>query len=252
MKRSCSRALNGSPETNTGEDGESTTTDDEVVIARVKANPAQLAQPQLPSLTAMVQGDLIEANHAVHEAVQLHVRVLRRLIVEQEHGDRMTLKELLERQDLPSETKRIACEKPHVRQGIDHDACWPPRFHLRKDGVDGVLQFHLGWVEHGVLCFRSGDLLRGCHVEQGDAIERPCVRLGHCMELFARFRERHIQHGLAAMSPLEQVLHGESCLSASGRAFDEIETPAGEASTEDVVEARNSSTHEIGSTRGTR
>jgi hypothetical protein len=167
----------------------------------------------------------------------LQVAVRSGQIVEEQHRASASGEELLEGEDLPPVTQRIAGEQPQLRQRVEHE---PPRFgptHLRQDRCRRVRELYLGGMEHCVLLFGPEAVFGGHGLVNCDAFERPAVRRRNRGKLLLRLREGHIQHRLALPRALEQVLHGECRLARAGHPFDEVDAVADEAPAQYPVQA---------------
>ena len=80
------------------------------MVPAVEPRTAKLCYLQPPPLGAVVHGEMVEHDHAVRQAVELHVSLRRRLVVEEQDRALPGRKELLEREDLPAKPQRIARE----------------------------------------------------------------------------------------------------------------------------------------------
>ena len=69
-----------------GVDGESAGLDGEVVVAAAEPLAAQLGHPRPAPLGSVLQGELLEQHHPVHDAGEVQVAVLAPHVVQQEHG----------------------------------------------------------------------------------------------------------------------------------------------------------------------
>ena len=76
-----------------------------------------------------------------------------------------------------------------------------------KNGFDGLAEFHLRRVEHGVLIVGLQAVCGRRQFAHRDPFERPAVGRDHATHLIFAFHERHVQHGLAASHALHQELH---------------------------------------------
>ena len=118
---------------------------------------------------------LLEAQHAVGDALHLQVVVRARHVVEQQHRAVAADEELLEREDLAAIAKRVAGEQAQLGERIEHDALRLQAVDVREDGLGRLGELHLGRVEHRVLVVRAQARLGGDELANVDAVERqPC------------------------------------------------------------------------------
>jgi hypothetical protein len=82
--------------------------DGEVVKSALKIDASHLHDPKPSSLRAVIDGQLFEHYDAVGNRVQLHVVLLRRKIVEQNHSRFAARKKMLEREDLATVSEGAA------------------------------------------------------------------------------------------------------------------------------------------------
>src|SRR5215471_8302657 len=72
-----------------------------------------------------------------------------------------------------------------------------------------------------------------------DTVEDPAVRIGDCLDLLPRLRQRHVEACFSGRLSGKEKLETKSRLARSGRALDHVDVVARESSAEDVIEAKH-------------
>ena len=189
----------------------------EVVFAALELLSAHLDDAQPPALGAVLLDRLLQADHAVADAVQLQVARLRSLVVEQEHGAEPVREELLEREYLAAIAQRVLRQEAHLREAVEDDPGRRGMLDPRHDLVQGLAEFDLGRIE---------DRLLGVRVEAGfveqledlDAFERPAVRGDDRLKLVRRLGQGDVEAPIAPGRAGEEEAQGECRLAGAGRA----------------------------------
>ena len=136
------------------EDRDAAGIEDEVVIAAAELDAAHLHDAQPSALGTELARRLLQRDHAVGDAVELHVagsevRSSSSSTVQLRAGE-----ELLQRQDLAAIAQRVLREQTQLRQAVEHDA-------VRLEVVDAVddlphrlAEFDLGGMQDRLLAVR--------------------------------------------------------------------------------------------------
>ena len=200
-----------------------------------EARPAQLPDLQAPSLCAVVDRQVVEHNDSVGEAVQLHVALGSRAIIEEQSRAVAAGEELLEREDLPAKPKWIACQQPHLGERVDDDANGALVLDRGENDFDGLLQLDLGRMKERVGLVRAARLdfreLEDIHVVEG-----PQMRRGGVAQLGGGLRQRDVHATLTVRDAAQQELQPKRRLSGSWIAVDQIDVIAGEAAAQDGIQ----------------
>ena len=96
--------------------GDAARLDAKIVVAAPESDPAQLRHLKPPPFRAVLQGNVLEDDHPMSEAVQLEITFTGALIVQEEDRALSAGEELLQCQDLSPESQRIASEQSHLRE----------------------------------------------------------------------------------------------------------------------------------------
>jgi len=96
----------------------------EIVEAGNEIDPPHLLDFQAPPRRPEVEGQPLQADHPMAEAMQMGVAlaVLAREVVDQDNGYVPPGKELLQRQHLAPVAKRVLRQQTHFRQAVEDDA----------------------------------------------------------------------------------------------------------------------------------
>ena len=210
-----------------------------VMIAFHERGAPQLRYAQIAPVDAELQWRDEQREHAVDDALHLHVGTDRAAVVEEQNGGAKLREALLEREDLAPVTQRVLREQPHFRKRIEHEPCGLELRDALEQKRAQRVQLDLRRLEQRVLSLRRERPLDLGQLDDLDAVERPAVRLGYRVELRLRLRERHVEARLGAPNALQQELERERRLAHARVAVDQIETVAGQASVENLVEAGN-------------
>ena len=160
-------------------DLQSAVLDREVVEAALERDAAHLHHPHPPALRAVVDRKLLQKHHPVGDGVKLQVVLVRGQVVEQDDGGPAPGEEVFESQDLAPVAQRTLREQPEFRQAVDDDAGRIKAFDLVEDELAGLAQLHFRRLQDGQFLARVEAGLRRNELEDGDAIQRPAVALGH-------------------------------------------------------------------------
>jgi len=210
--------------------------DDVVVIAPTKIDPAELDDGKPASLGTVLGIELLEAHHAVRDALKLQVRRRAGQIVEQEHRARRAGEELLEGEDLAPVTQRIAGDQSQFGQRVEDDSRRSNGFDVVQDRLGGFGELDFGRMKHRVLVFGAETLLAGRDFANSQPGERPAMRRTDRAQLLLGLRKRHVEHRFAAAHPLEQELQGERRLARAGHALDQVHATRSPSAAQDIVE----------------
>ena len=157
-------------------------------------------------------------------------------VVEQQHGAAAPAEELLQRQNLAPVAQRRAREQPQLGQRIEDHTRGLDLVDIGQDRQRLLRQLHLGRMEDRVLLLRLQRILGRQQLAHVDAGQVPTVSLRHAAELLGRFRQRDVEHLLAARDTGEQELHGERRLAGARLPFEQVQTAADQAAAQHVVE----------------
>ena len=207
------------------------------MIATLERHAAQLDDAQPAPRDAVVGRHLLQANHAVGQALQLQIVLARGAVVEQHHGGAAAHEQLLQRENLPPVAQRVARQQPHLRQRIEDDAGRLDSIDDRHDRLGRLAEFHFRRMEHRVLVFGQDGGVRRRQLVDGDAGEIEAMGGRGGAQLRFGFGQRYIQHRLAALRPVHQELHRERRLAGAGIAFDQVDAIARQAAAQQVVES---------------
>jgi hypothetical protein len=213
--------------------------DAKVVVTTTIARAAQLEYLEPSSFSPVVHCEVLERDDTVRDTLQLEVILQCRPIVEQQCGAIAAGEELLERENLAAEPKRIAREHPHLGQRVEHNASRLVFLHCAEDVLHSLLQLHLGRLEERVRIIVRREAV-GTELEQLHVLQVPPVGRGGGGEFLTRLRERHVHGWLATVTPLQKELHGKRGLPGTGNAVDEVDAIARKAAAEYAVEAADS------------
>ena len=203
--------------------------------------------PKGASLSAVAAGGLLKTDHAVGDAVQLHVLRLGRLVVEHQHRAAQLGETLLQRQYLPAVAQRRLGQQSQFRKAVQDDAIGTFTFDRLQNLPGGLAKLELRRMQEGLLPVGT-DLPLRRELHQGDAIQRPVMRFGRCRQFLGRLGQRDIHAAFAEAPPLQQELQGERRLACAGRALDQVQTVARQATAKDVVQPDDSGQGSVGST----
>jgi hypothetical protein len=104
------------------------------MVAAAELDAAHFQDVYTPPFLAEFLGNLLQADHAVGDTVQVLVR-LAGLIVEQQYGAGAGREELLEGQDLAAVAQRILRQQSHFGQAVEHHAHRIDPVHLFHDAA---------------------------------------------------------------------------------------------------------------------
>jgi hypothetical protein len=119
-----------------------------VEAAAVFRSP-QLDDAQPPALRAVEGRELLKRDHAVGDALQLHVRALGGAVLQQQDRALSTDEELLEGQDLPAVAERVLGRQAHLGERVENHAGGVSPGHGVEHALGGLGQLYLGGVIHG-------------------------------------------------------------------------------------------------------
>ncbi len=212
--------------------------DGDVVEAAPEGDAAELLDLDAAAGRAEIQGQPLQGDDAMAEAVQVGVAIgAAGQVVDQQHGRVAAGEELLEGEDLAAVAQRILREQPHLRQAVEDD---PPRLHpldLVLDQLDGLAEFGLPRVQDALLPAVAEHVLRRGELEQLDPVEVPAVRPGDGPQFLGGLGEGDVEHRLAVAHALQQELQREGGLARSRLSLDQIEPVRRQAPVEDLVQA---------------
>ena len=169
------------------------------MISTPKVRTPQLLYLEASALAPIVHREVIENDHTVREAVELHIAVGRRPVIEKEHGALAADKELFERENLTPKAQRVAGEQPHFGERIDDHSRRAMLLDGLEDDVHRLLKLDLGRMEERVGLVGPLRLYLG-QLNDVDVVEGPAVGCGGARsssavsderDVHARARPRH-------------------------------------------------------------
>ena len=147
---------------------------------------------------------------------------------------------VLEREDLPAVAQRGLRQQAQLRQAVEDEPRRALLLDALQDAPGGLAELELGRVEQGLLLLGAEAGL-GHQLDHRDAVERPPMRRRRGPQLVRRLGKRDVHAALAQAAPLQQELQRERRLAGAGHALDEVEAVAGQATSKDVIEAKDAS-----------
>ena len=205
----------------------------------MKVAAAELDHLHLSQCLTVGRGAVIQRDHAVRDALQLHVRTFRSSIVQQQHGAVAPAKELLERQYLPAIAQGALRQQAKLRQRVEHHAYRLGSLDRLQHATSRFGQLHFGRVIHRELVTAGEIAVFRDQLDDLYAVQRPAVRFRAGQQLLSRFGQRDIQAGFAGPGSGEQILKRERRLACARIAVDQIEPLADQAAVEHLVQARH-------------
>ena len=185
------------------EDHEAALADHVVVIAAAKSRAAKLDDAQPPPLGAVLGTEMLEQDHAVRDALHVQIVIGGRHVVEQHHGA------LPAREDTASGPGSAAGSAAGCRRA----AATPTASRTRRGSASAsrrrrgsawssaASSTSDGWNIVYCSSDSSASSLRQ-QLADRHAAEVPAVRVRDRIELVSRFRERDVEHRLAAPARL--------------------------------------------------
>lgn len=149
----------------------------EVVEPAHISHTAQLGNLQPPPDQTEVHNLLLEADHAVGQALDVRVQIVPGVLVQQEQRTVPPDEELLQAQNLPPITERVAREQPHIGHRVQHGTRRLASLNGFEHVLRQVTQLDFGRMEERVFLFRA-KILRGLEFLNVDAVKGPAVRRG--------------------------------------------------------------------------
>ena len=207
----------------------------EIVGAAAKRNAAHLGDAQVTPLGTVLAHPLIQADHAVRNAVQLQVVLVGASIVQHQHRAAPGREETLECQHLAPVAQRVLRQDPQLRQTVENDTLRLEPVHRRHHAPRGLTQFDFRGVQDGLFRGRT-EFVLGHQLEHFHAIEGPAVGCGHRLEFERGLRKRDVEPGFTVLYAAAQKLQAQRRLAGAGRAFDQVKVLGREAAAQDVVE----------------
>jgi adenylosuccinate synthase len=128
--------------------------DNEIVIAAAESHAAELDHAETPPLGAIIGSDMLEHQHPMRQALQLHVDSLAGAIVQQERGTVAARETLFEGENLPPVAQGVLRQQPHFGKGIDDQAAGPHAINLTQQRLCCLRQLDFGRMEERVLLLR--------------------------------------------------------------------------------------------------
>src|SRR4051794_33390582 len=149
------------------------------------------------------------------DGLELNVLLARAAIVQQEDRAIPIGEEVFESQNLPAVAERVAREQADLGQRVQNYAARLQTIHFLENVLCGVLEFHVGRMERGILILGPKTILGGREFVNGNVFERPPVGTGYFLDLLFRFGQRYVEDALTPDSPIHQELKPESSFSSS-------------------------------------
>ena len=204
------------------EDFQAAGLDHEVVEPAAEVDAAHLDDAQAAAFGSVFRRKVLEADHAVREAAQLQVAVVRRAIVEQQHRAMSPDEELFQAQNLAPVSQRLPRQEPHLGKRVEHDAPRRHPVHLGEHRFGRFGELHFRRMEKRVLIVRGeASVFQNRQLVDRHAVEIPAVGGGHRAQFGFGFGERDVQDLFTALDAVQQELQSEGRLAASGIPFDE-------------------------------
>jgi hypothetical protein len=217
----------------------------EVVPAALELDAAHLDDPQRAALGAELARLLLEGDDAVRDAVQLEIRRLRGLVVEEQDGAVAVGEEVLQREDLPTIAQRILGQQAHLGQAVEDDPTRAQAFDLLRHRPDRLPELDLRRMKNR-LCGLGHETDVVAQFLDLDAIEAPSVGPDNGAKLAGGLGQRDVQPGLARGGTFHQELQTERGLARAWRAFQKIHPRGGQTSATDGVQAADAGRHALG------
>jgi hypothetical protein len=120
------------------------------VKARLETNAAHFYYSDRMALTTVFDGNVLEIQHAVSNALELAIWRFRRAIVEKQNGAVACQKILFEREDLSPEPQRITRQHSHLGKRVEHDANRIHSFNFVEDHPRRLIELDFGRVKYRV------------------------------------------------------------------------------------------------------
>jgi hypothetical protein len=117
--------------------------DDEIVEAPSEPPPSVLDHPQPAALGAVVGGQLLQAHHAVGDAVHGLVVGLGGQVVQQQNCGALLGEIVFQGQHLAAVAQRALGQQPDLRQAVDHDAMRLELLHGLEHQARGLAQLEV-------------------------------------------------------------------------------------------------------------
>ena len=127
-------------------------------------------------------------------------------------------------------------EQPKLRHRVDDHARRLDPIDFGQNPLRRLAQLHLGRMEQRVLRLRPQAVRRRRELTNGDAVERPAMRVRGGAQLFLGLGKRDVECRLSLFDAFNQVPQGERGLPGSGDAFDQIQPRRRQAARQHVVE----------------
>jgi len=105
-----------------GEDRQSASVEEQIVISPAKFDPPHLDDPQTASLRSEFAGRLLERDHAMSNGVQLQIGGVGRAVIQHQDGALLGREKLLESENLTPIAKGTLGQKAHLREAIENHA----------------------------------------------------------------------------------------------------------------------------------
>ena len=202
---------------------------------------AELDDAHAPARPSVLEGQLLQQQDAVADALQLRVLAAGLIVQQQDRG--VHAGEVgLEGKDLPAEPQRIARQELQLAERVEDDAGGPQPIDDRQQGPNGVAELDLGRMVEGVLLLDRGAVRRR-QLEQLDVVEGPAVRRGDGAQLVGGLGERDVQSSLAAVPSLDEELHGHGGLARAGGTLHQVHAVRGESASQQAVHAGDAGRH---------
>ena len=119
-----------------------------IVIPAAEFYAAHLGDAQTPSLRAVIERQLFQADNAMDDAVQLQIRSVGGHIVERQHGSAPLRQEMFESEDFAAVAERVLGQKPHLRERVDDDPRRIGALDFIKEKPHGFAELDFRWAEH--------------------------------------------------------------------------------------------------------
>lgn len=138
-------------------------TDIQIVVSGQENLSAQFLHLQASPGRAEVQGETLERNDPVADAVQMRIAIaaFAGQVVDEQHRGAARRKELLERQHLATVAQRILREQAKFRQAVEDHALRFEPLHLLLDQPDGFPELHFPGMKHGLASSLAEHFLDG-------------------------------------------------------------------------------------------
>ena len=217
-----------------------------VVIPAAKLRRRGTCAPAAGGDRRRIGVHLLEHDHAVRDALDVRVVIMRGEIVEQHHRAAAAIEILLQRQDLPPIAERASGQQPELGQRVDHHARRAETLDVGEHLLRRGGELHLGQMEHrrrlhpGSSASSDGMISRSVTPSR----DQPCD-CGDGAELFDGLRQRDVEDRLAAARAGPQELQRERRLARAGNAFEQVRAIPAKAAGQDVIQSGDAAADDV-------